>query len=329
MKIKKAIKHRLRLILLRLDYILDYRYDFRRYRKYSIIRGIPKSKQQLRFRLLQRAHSFEKGLSLPNIRPLFGKEKLKELIYLIRRYQHSGMPMDGVEYRKAIHAYQSYLKFHQKLSVDIHQEFDFLVGFSLKDEVEEGQSIKPVTAKEIIERSQGNFEQLSSSRFSARQFSSEPVDTRLIQEAVLLAQKSPSVCNRQSAQAFLIDNENVKKEALRIQAGNTGFGHEVNKLLVITASLECFDGPKERNQGYIDGGLFAMSVIYALHYKGLAVCPLNWSSGRKKDLRFRGLVDIPESHNIIMLLAIGHHKEQYGVAVSPRRVNEEVFNILT
>src|SRR5690606_32405056 len=142
-------------------------------------------------------------------------------------------------------------------------------------------------------------------------------------------QKSPSVCNRQSAHAFLIENETLKQEALKIQAGNAGFGDEINKVLIITASLECFDGPKERNQGYIDGGLFAMSLMYALHYKGLATCLLNWSSGRKKDQRLRQYVPIPESHNIIMLLGIGHHKEKYNVAASPRRASEEVFSILT
>lgn len=327
-KIKRAFKQALGPVLSRLDYVLDYRYDFLRYRAYSMRNGVPKSDQQLMFRLLQRAHSFEKALSLYDIQPLFGREKLKELVRLIRLYESRGLCPKGVEYQKALNAYLSYQQFHQQRTIDIYKEFDFLAGFEVKEGYPLGKSVVAVTALDILRNSQGNFEQLSKSRFSVRQFSTRFVDDKLIEDAVVLAQKSPSVCNRQSGHVFLIDQEDLKSKVLMIQRGNAGFGHEIKRLLVITASIESFDGPKERNQAYIDGGLFAMSMIYALHYKGLAVCPLNWSSGREKDLLLRRTVPIPNEHVIIMLLGIGHHKEEYMVATSPRRAISDVFKVV-
>jgi nitroreductase len=325
--LKKILRSLYYLILKKFDLVFDYLYDLKRYKKFSMKNGIPISDQQLKFRLLQRAHSFEKGLSLTSVKPLFGKDKLRELITLIKEHEKRKMPKSGIEIRKAFTALNSYLDFHKKQSIDVFEEFDFLEGYN-EFNYNNFQSIKNVTRKELESLAKGDFEQLVNSRFSARQFTSREVSLKVIEEAVLLARQTPSVCNRQSGHIFVISDDKLKKRALEIQAGNAGFGDEVNKVLVITASLESFSGARERNQVYIDGGLFAMSVIYALHFKGLAVCPLNWSSGRKKDLNFRKVINIPKEHVIIMLLAVGHHKDEYPVASSPRRDLKEIFNII-
>lgn len=325
MKVKQRIKRILKPVLNPLDYILDYRYDFLRYRIHSIKNGITKTDRQLKFRLLQRAHSFEKGLSLSHVRPLFGEEKLRELVQLIKRYEGRGLSKDSVEYQMAINAFHSYVCFHEKHAIDIFKKFDFLSELTAENTNIIGDSTITVKSDYILDKAKGDFEQLSKSRFSTRQFSTQPVEKEVIKEAIALAQKTPSVCNRQSGHVFLIDNKDLSAKALSIQAGNAGFGHEVNKLLVVTASLDCFDGPKERNQGYVDGGLFAMSLMYALHYKGLAVCPLNWSSGRKKDRKLRSVLSIPNEHVVIMLLAVGQYKEEFNVAASPRRAFSDVY----
>lgn len=326
--IKDRLKRILKPILAKLDLLADYKYDYIRYSDYSLKNGVPSNNRQLKFRLLQRAHSFEKALSLPAVRPLFGKDKLMELVRLIEWYEKSGLPKDGTEYKMAVSSFNSYVEFHKQQSIDIYHEFIFLKDFVVDTPPSIGSSVKLMKAEDILLRAKGDFEQLSASRVSSRQFSAIPVDIELIVEAVKLAQKSPSVCNRQSAHVFLVDNEELKSKALKIQAGNSGFGQEISKLLIVTASLESFDGSKERNQGFIDGGLFAMSLMYALHYKGLATCPLNWSSGRKKDQRLRKLLAIPEEHVVIMLMAVGHHKEEYNIAVSPRRSVTDVFGII-
>ena len=48
-------------------------------------------------------------------------------------------------------------------------------------------------------------------------------------------------------------------------------------LLIIAMDLKAFVPAHERYQHWIDGGMFSMSIIYALHSLGLSSCCLNWS----------------------------------------------------
>lgn len=290
--------------------------------------GQPLTAQQLRFRLLQRAHSFEKALSLPKVTTRFGIPKFRELLTLISNYRRQGLPMDGPEILMALNACRSYVDFHLAHAIDITREFpEFDPSIHLPPPGH-GPSILNKTSDELIVSAKGDFESLALSRCSVRQFAEQPVDPCLIRDAVRIAQKCPSVCNRQTAHAWLLQNHETVQKVLRVQQGSKGFSQQIHTVIAITSSLECFDGSKERNQGFIDGGLFAMSLMHALHFKGLAVCPLNWSSGRAKDRALRQTIPIPDSHIVIMLLAVGHYPKSFPVATSPRRHLDEVLSII-
>ena len=62
-----------------------------------------------------------------------------------------------------------------------------------------------------------------------------------------------------------------QQQVIAVQ-GNAGFGDRVPLVLVITSDLQTFFAPEERNQAWIDGGMFAMSLVHALHSLGLASC---------------------------------------------------------
>lgn len=42
--------------------------------------------------------------------------------------------------------------------------------------------------------------------------------------------------------------------------------------MLVTADLQAFMGSNERNEGYVDSGLFSMSLLYAMKSCGLAAC---------------------------------------------------------
>lgn len=94
---------------------------------------------------------------------------------------------------------------------------------------------------------------------------------------------------------------------------------------MITARLDCFLTVEERYQHWIDGGLFAMSLIYALHSLGLGSCCLNWSVAPATDRAFKEAAGIADDQSIIMLLAVGHLPERLRVARSERRPLDEVL----
>ena len=57
----------------------------------------------------------------------------------------------------------------------------------------------------------------------------------------------------------------------------------------------------ERNQGWIDGGMFAMSLIYAFHALGIGTCCLNWAVDSRTDRTLRSVVSMPDHEAVIMM----------------------------
>ena len=169
-----------------------------------------------------------------------------------------------------------------------------------------------------MEATSGNFSQLVGARRSVRHYSSEPVSLSILEEAVKLAQQSPSVCNRQGAKVWWVLRREKIDEILALQNGNRGFGHLAKVLLIVTCDLGVFEGAKERNQVFIDGGLFAMSLLYSLSYKGLGACPLNWCVDVDRDKELHKITNIPRDHRVIMLVSVGHVPNEFSVAVSQR-----------
>ena len=153
----------------------------------------------------------------------------------------------------------------------------------------------------------------------------EPVEIKIIEEAIRLAQNTPSVCNRQAVRVHAFEQGDLANEILACQKGNSGFGYKANKILIITSDLQCFLSVGERNQPWIDGGLFAMTLIWALHNKGLATCCLNWSATHKQDQKLRATIELPDNEVVIMLLAVGKIPEKVKVPESQRRPIDEIF----
>lgn len=166
------------------------------------------------------------------------------------------------------------------------------------------------------------------SRYSVRDFSSVKVSPDQIKRVINLSLKTPSVCSRQAWHVYHIDNRDFIDEALKYQNGNRGFGHEIPCLLIITADLKAFDTAAERYQHWIDGGMFSMSIVMALHSLGIGSCCLNWSKGPIDDMRFRKKVAIKPSHTILMMLAVGYPKDDLKVCYSARRPSEEIYTYI-
>ncbi len=179
----------------------------------------------------------------------------------------------------------------------------------------------------IRHSAQINLSRFFESRYSIRNFSEEPIDPRQIVAATKLAQKTPSVCKRQSARVYAFTENPLHREVLACKHGNSGFGHQAAAVLVVTSALPSFFSPDERNQCWIDGGLFCMSLIYALHSMGLGTCCLNWCVNLQDDRNLREVADLPESESIIMQIAVGHLPETLKVAKSIRKPLNQILRI--
>ena len=302
-------------------------YDFWRYLSLSNFGVAPKSKEQYFSILTKDYHKIEKGLSLNNPRPFFGKDAIQEVTYTIDNYAGKfGLGQVG---EAAINTLKAYVTHHEKLELQ-NPLVDYVKNklaeydgkFDSICEVKGGAT--ELTKEDIWKKSKIDFLKFSQSRHSVRDFSDEPVDVALIENAAKIAQGVPSVCNRQTCRVHVLSDKDEIQKALLYQNGNRGFNHQIDKLLLVVADLECFTTSGERFQRWIEGGMFAMSLIYGLHSQGLGTCCLNWSVNSPVDKKFRKAIKIEKNEEMIMMIAVGNLPEKLKVCDSARRDTSEV-----
>lgn len=151
----------------------------------------------------------------------------------------------------------------------------------------------------------------------------------MVRQAVSLAIKTPRTCNGSCEHIYAAYEPNIRNRVLSLHFGNKGLGHELGALLLITADLRELYEIAERNQAWIDGGLFAMSLVYALHAARLGTCMLNWSVDYKHDQKFRKEFDIPDNEAIVTFVGVGHLPDTFEVAASPGPSVDEVLSVLS
>jgi nitroreductase len=330
----ESVKRRYRKEKKRWDWltvIKDFIYDYKRYIKFSATTGLRK-KEQMRSFLIKEYHAIEKGLALRNVKVGFGLERISELIDVFLLYIH--------KYGKdtitdiTIATLKEYLDFDKQhndalnpISLRIEEVLS-KYGFKQNVDCKSGGT-KKVVKSEILRTLNFDYGAFIKSRYSTRDFSDKPVDKDILLDALDIARFTPSVCNRQAWKVYVIDHTNphLKSKFLNVQNGNRGFGEHISTLLVITGKLSSFFS-YERNQIFIDGGMFAMSLVLALHSKGIGTCCLNTSYTAEKNKAFLKVTKLDEDCVPIMFIGIGNLKDEYRVAVSQRKPVEEIVSIL-
>lgn len=300
-------------------------YDLARYWRGSGL--IARSPAALQAQILKSYHRIEKGLALPAPRPGFGQDAVRLLLDDLQRWldQH---PADWSTHA-ALRTLEAYLQFNraQGLSMPaVAAALQRLQGQAGEPPLRGAEGgLLARRRDEVWAAARLPFEEFLRSRHSLRQFEPRPVAVELIEQAVAMARYAPSVCNRSGARVYWVSDPRRAKALLQHQNGNRGFGDEAGALLVVTARQAVFHTVGERYQAWIDGGLFGMTLVYALHALGLGSCCLNWSVEPATDRAFKREAGIPPDDAVIMLLAVGHLPEQFSVARSERRPLSEVL----
>ena len=312
-----------------LPLIKSYIYDLQRYAGHAVFTERPDNLQQLRSRITASYHVIEKGLSLKEPRPGFGLENIHHLIDLIEHYFNLGYPKDESQVASALRVLSSYLNYHRTLGLaqpELEIKVKSLIAL-IETKSCDGGVLSPESG--LLRKNRfKEFVDLAYSRHSIRNFGGTPVDIDLIMSAIEVAQRSPSVCNRQASRVYLLKDRKVIRDVLECQNGNRGFGHLSDKLLVITSNLKSFYHPGERNQAFIDGGIFGMSLVYALHAQGLGTCTLNWSAVMEQDQALRQVLPVRDEEVVIFLIAVGHIPDRLKVPVSHRLPLGEVVTVI-
>lgn len=305
-------------------------YDLRNFQKYSGLNKV-NSKNTLEARIIKNYHKIEKGLTFKQPHPKFGKKvitNIKNDLYIYsKRY--------GVDKTiiSAISTFEEYIEFNNDLGfqcIKLNRWIElFKREFKLENSLYDIGGTITIKKEKIFNNAKIDLKEFFNSRHSIRNFDKNlKIDMNQIETAVSMAQKTPSVCNRQAARVYVVSKKTKQNEILKLQNGNRGFGSQIDKLILIGVDLNYFLTSGERNQGWIDGGLFAMSLIYALHSLGLATCCLNWSVDSIVDKKLKEVTGISKNISIIMFLAVGNLPKEIKVAKSNRKELTDILQII-
>jgi nitroreductase len=294
-----------------------YRYDLQHYLNHSGLIN-QAAKTVLTGRIINAYHSIEKGLTMPDFRPGFGKGVLLGLIndclYYLQTYGDQELQI-----KHALGVLKAYEAHHEQLN----HPLDAAIQVNL-NRLHPYQATLPTcnqletTKVAYFSASEAPFNQFAISRASVRHYTTEPIPVAAIQSALTLATHTPSACNRQCWRTYQYEDLAHIQRILDAQGGNRGFGHLVTHLIVITAETGVFQTIDERNQAYIDGGMYAMNLLYALHHQQIACCILNCSHTPDKDRTMRTLTGIKPSEVFIAMITCGIPPSQFKLTLSKR-----------
>lgn len=303
----------------------EYCHDFQRFVRHSASFDL-NTKEKLTARIVRQCHIIEKGLALREPAETLSRFRVRPLMNDIELYisKHGCGPLTQCAL-SALRDLGQFLVRENIISADGFSAETLMAWVSDVGEISECDdtnsaysSTRKITREAIHVMAKRDLSSFFDSRHSIRQFEKRKVDDELIEKAIQIACTSPSACNRQPWKVYVIREPYIRQRALALQGGNRGFGDQADVILIVTGNLSATLHFGERMQPWLDGGMFAMSLIYGLHSLGLGTCCLNWSKNRRTDRKLRETVGIPDNEVVLLMIAIGHLPQQFEVASSPR-----------
>jgi nitroreductase len=310
-----------KIIMFRSDYLIRkhnreaYLYDIKMFEMHSGLHGL-KSETNHEAKLILLYHVIEKGLTMPEMKDAFGKPRVKQLIdecFIFRNKFNS----TNYHFMHSLSVLNEYFFVNDdSKDGDLNILKELYTSLITNISVDEIHQIKE-TRYNYFQSAKKDFFDFANGRKSIRNFTKGINEENLL-NAIKLAQTAPSTCNRQPSRVHIVKDENLQKKVLDIQKGNRGFGHLVDLTLVLTADLSIYATSEERFSPFVDGGIFTMNLLYALHYYKIAACPLNWCKSPQEDLNLRNVISIPDNETVIVVIACGNLPEEFMIANSPR-----------
>lgn len=307
------------------DYILEERYIkeavhfFNLTSKYNASHHTDDDLEKMQYTLLRENHVIEKGMSMRNPRKGFGQQKVLLLLDRLHKYYLLYGDRDKTFLEYPLSTIKQYITYTESNGVeidDIKRKFEFLYKECQPLQIQSCAGVTEVNKNDIQSLCNKDFKSLLYSRHSIRYFSSKSIDRDTIIKILELAQRTPSACNRQGWKTHVYTGEK-SIELMKWQGGCRGFEEELKHSILVTANLKAFLY-YEVHQAYIDGGLYAMNLINAIHSLGLGCIPLScgFEYEKLKELKRFG---IPDNEVPIVLVAFGELLDEFRIAISTRK----------
>jgi len=165
------------------------------------------------------------------------------------------------------------------------------------------------------------------SRRSVRAFGSgKQITNSELEQVIALAVQAPSVSNTQSWNVRVYRESADVTRILKLQNGNVG-NSPIPVLLMVTVDIRHFTGSNERNQMWIDGGIFLQQLLLSIHALGWASCLMNFSATNSQANKLRKLANIADYEEIISFVSVGEENQAIAPAPSLRKPAASVLRV--
>lgn len=290
-------------------------------KQFGTTHDLYENREKLKARIVMNAHSVEKGLSLKNIKLGYGKPKIlaliKDLVHYYELFKDKTMVVFGLS---IIDSYLEFNKSHNIVDQDIVSAYKKMEGI-LKENVDQYKNLNggcfETSREKIHHYGKIDYYNFVRNRHSIRNFTGNPIDVTLVEKALEIAAYTPSACNRQPwGNHIFLDKQKIE-QILQFQTGARQFKDDITCVILITSKYSSFFGG-EYHQPYVNGGLYAMNLIFALHSLGLGTTPLNLGFSAKKLKGLKNICDIKDNEAPIVLIGVGEIAEKLSIATSSR-----------
>lgn len=297
------------------------------YSKSLCVSDIYHDSMKMKTHLTIATHALEKGMSIGNARYGFGQPKALELIDGLQFFLSIGGDVTFVNESSAV--INSYLEYNEQNGADMSNVRKAFELFCQKNAIElvPYGGIEELKHSDIKEKENSPFDVFSQSRYAIRDYGKSPIMKETVEKALKLCERTPTACNRQSQRVHVYLNREQKDKLLRLQGGGRGFIEDIQGAILICSDLRCYDF-FELNLPYVDGGLYAMNLLYALHYHDVATIPLTMGHKTKYTKKLMKAMNLPSHEVPVLLIGIGSFKDIYRVAQSHRSSWKEYTEIV-
>lgn len=259
--------------------------------------------------ILLLGHSLEKGLTFSEKKANWGEQKAMDLVRFAKQYFAICEDDELRNWTISVLANYQQDPFSSKSEA-------LLLGISSLDEgaspVRMKTGVKEIRQPQFEDKDA--IEHFFASRSSVRRFSTQEVTDSELSSSLKFTELSPSACNRQSCSVYAFRDREKITAILNNQLGDQGWCENAKMLLVVVSNQSSFSGVYERNQSYVDGGMYAMNLSYGLHLNGIASCFKMYISSPSIDKQFASLAGLKSNEKPIVLILCGHYPEEVSLA---------------
>lgn len=278
--------------------------------------------------LMRNTHSIEKGLSIDQPHLGFGHAKQREMLQQIAQLQAKRSAYYNEICDTALSALHEYIAYHEDqgytdaFCVELKE---YLSKQQIQGKTKTGGIIR--VSKDDLKYDIKTIEDFFNSRHSVRDFELTPVDDETINQALVLAQRAPSACNRQGFRVYVLSAKKSREYAESL-SGIGGFAEQVGRFILITGKRSSYR-ITENYQYIVSASIYAAYLSLTLHLYGLGCCivqrPVVWT---KEWSAKRDALGIEKDEQLVLLLAVGNLKEEFNVPISNRLSKDSLIRYI-